>query len=130
VRGTHHVEIFVSDLEASLEFWGWLLPELGFELYQQWDEGCSYKAGDHYLVFVQAEPAYRDAGYHRKRPGLNHLALWATSTEQVKALPELLRARGVPVLYEDRDEDGGAPSDWSVFFEDPDRIKVEVVSPD
>ncbi len=37
--GLHHVEINVADLERSVEFWGWLLPELGYELYQEWAEG-------------------------------------------------------------------------------------------
>ena len=129
--GLHHVEVNVSDLARSVEFWGWLLPELGFEPYQVWDEGRSYKSGDTYLVFVQSEPGFRDQSLHRKRPGLNHIALWATSREQVRQLRGLLHERHVPVLYEDRGpDDVGHPSDWSVFFEDPDRIKVEVVAPD
>ena len=129
--GVHHVEVYVSDLGRSLEFWGWLLPQLGFELYQTWPEGRSYLCGDAYLVFVQAEEGFRSEPLHRKRPGLNHIALWATSRQQVRDLPAQLRARGIPVLYEDRPADAiGAPSEWSVFFEDPDRIKVEVVAPD
>jgi catechol 2,3-dioxygenase-like lactoylglutathione lyase family enzyme len=35
--GLHHVEINVSNLKRSVEFWGWLLPELGYELYQECD---------------------------------------------------------------------------------------------
>lgn len=129
--GLNHVEINVSDLRASIEFWGWLLPKLGFEAYQSWDEGRSWRCDDTYLVFVQAEEAYRNEGLHRKRPGLNHLALWATSAQQVRDLPDELRERGVTLLYEERAPDGiGAPSEWSVFFEDPDRLKVEVVSPE
>ncbi len=129
--GVHHVEINVRELAVSVEFWGWLLPELGFEQYQVWPEGRSYRCGDVYLVFVQSEDAYRDQPLHRKRPGLNHIALWATCAEQVRGLPERLRERGVAVLYEDRDADEeGAPSDRSVFFEDPDRNKVEVVAPE
>lgn len=129
--GLHHVEIYMSDLQVSVGFWGWLLPELGFEAYQTWEEGRSWRAGDTYLVFVQAEDGYRDERLHRKRPGLNHLSLWATSTQQVRDLPDQLRERGARVLYEDRAPDAvGAPSDWSVFFEDPDRLKVEVIAPE
>jgi len=129
--GVNHVEINVSDLDRSVEFWGWLLPQLGFELYQTWPEGRSYRCGDAYLVFVQAEDDFCAEPLHRKRPGLNHIALWATSREQVRNLPTQLRARGILVLYDDRPADAiGAPSEWSVFFEDPDRIKVEVVAPD
>lgn len=133
MTGLNHVEINVSDLRTSIDFWGWLLPQLGFEEYQTWEEGRSYwnKSADVYLVFVQAEEQFRERPYHRKGPGLNHLALWATSREQVRAMPGLLRERGVKVLYDDRPSDSiGAPSEWSVFFEDPDRIKVELVAPD
>ena len=28
--GLHHVELYVSDLDRTLAFWGWLLGELGF----------------------------------------------------------------------------------------------------
>ena len=127
--GISHVEIYVSELDRSIEFWGWLLPELGFEPYQQWDEGRSWRHGETYVVIVQApEPHGREA-LHRKRPGVNHLAFRAPSTDAVDALTEKLRERGVPLLYEDRAEGAiGAPSPWAIFFEDPDRLKVEVVA--
>lgn len=129
--GLHHVEVNVSNLSASIDFWGWLLPELGFEPYQVWEEGRSYRSESTYIVFVQAEDAYRSQPLHRKRPGLNHLALWGASKEMVRELPDRLRERGIRVLYEERAAgEIGAPSEWSVFFEDPDRIKVEVVSPE
>jgi catechol 2,3-dioxygenase-like lactoylglutathione lyase family enzyme len=130
--GLHHVEINVSDLARSIEFWGWLLPELGYELYQEWPEGRSWRrGGDTYVVFVQADERYRNYGLHRKRPGLNHLAFWAESAQQVEALPDQLRERGVKVLYTDRAADAiGAPSSYSLFFEDPERIKVEVITPE
>ena len=129
--GLHHVEVNVSNLQRSIDFWGWFLPQLGFETYQTWEEGRSYRSENTYIVFVQAEDAHRDQPLHRKRPGLNHLAFWSASKEQVKELPDRLRERGIRVLYDDRDpETIGAPSEWSVFFEDPDRIKVEVVAPE
>ena len=69
----HHIEIYVSNLQKTMVFWTWLLDELGYEVYQQWSEGISYKLGESYLVFVQTEEAYIGDGYHRKRTGLNHL---------------------------------------------------------
>jgi catechol 2,3-dioxygenase-like lactoylglutathione lyase family enzyme len=131
VGGLHHVEVNVSDLERSMAFWGWLLPALGYELYQEWEDGRSWRRGDAYLVFVQADQRYRNYGLHRKRPGLNHLAFWAESAQQVTELPARLAERGYRVLYTDRSADAiGAPSSYSVFFEDPDRIKVEVITPE
>lgn len=51
----HHVELYVSDLEKSIEFWGWFLNELGYEVFQKWEAGQSWKKGETYLVFVQTE---------------------------------------------------------------------------
>ena len=131
MSGLSHVELYVSNLDRSVEFWGWLFPRLGFHPYQEWESGKSWRLDSTYVVLVQAEPSYRDQSFHRKRPGINHLAFWAESTQQVESLTKDLRARGVRILYGDRGPDEvGAPSSYSVFFEDPDRIKVEVVAPE
>lgn len=37
----HHVELYVSNLEESIEFWGWLLEELGYVVFQKWESGRS-----------------------------------------------------------------------------------------
>ncbi|MDZ5710770.1 VOC family protein [Jeotgalibacillus haloalkalitolerans] len=124
----HHVELYVSDLKKSTEFWGWLLEELGYELYQEWESGRSWKYGETYLVFVQTEDAYLDIPYHRKRTGLNHLAFHADSREQVDELTEKLKDKGVTILYEDKHPFAGGEDYYAVFMEDPDRIKVEIVA--
>jgi len=87
----HHVELYVSDLTKSLNAWDWLLTELGYTVYQQWDEGRSYRFGATYLVFVQTEADHLEPPYHRKKTGLNHLAFHASSLEQ---LERLRRTRG------------------------------------
>ncbi|AJD92850.1 hypothetical protein JMA_35330 [Jeotgalibacillus malaysiensis] len=124
----HHIELYVSDLKKSTEFWGWLLEELGYELFQEWESGRSWKYGETYLVFVQTEDDYLDVPYHRKRTGLNHLAFHADSREHVDELTEKLRDRGVTILYEDRHPFAGGEDYYAVFIEDPDRMKVEIVA--
>jgi catechol 2,3-dioxygenase-like lactoylglutathione lyase family enzyme len=46
----HHIELYVSDLRRSQEFWGWLLEELGYAEHQRWAEGVSWRLGPTYLV--------------------------------------------------------------------------------
>jgi catechol 2,3-dioxygenase-like lactoylglutathione lyase family enzyme len=121
----HHVELYVSDLSRSLAFWGWLLGQLGYQQYQDWPEGRSYKLDATYLVFVQTESGYLDVPYHRKRTGLNHLAFWVSRKEEFEKLVQGLAKRQVSLLYPDKQ---GLGSDYhAIFFEDPDRIKVELV---
>jgi catechol 2,3-dioxygenase-like lactoylglutathione lyase family enzyme len=124
----HHIELYVSDLEASKRFWGWFLGELGYEPFQKWDSGISWKKDDFYLVFVQAEERFLEQGFHRRRIGLNHLAFHAESREQVDMMTEKLLERGYHVLYRDRHPYAGG-AHYAVYAEDPDRIKVELVAP-
>ncbi|MCX6085477.1 MAG: VOC family protein [Caldiserica bacterium] len=126
----HHVEIYCVDLKVTTEFWGWFLGLLGYSVYQEWPGGRSYRLGPTYLVFVQAEQQFCHEPYHRCRPGLNHLAFHAASRQQVDEVTELLRSRGVRILYEDRHPYAGGPGCYAVYCEDPDRMKVELDAPD
>lgn len=125
----HHVELYVSDLNRSKELWGWLLPLLGYREYQVWEHGVSYILDSTYIVFVQTEKRFQDTPYHRCRTGLNHLAFHATSRAEVDSITAELRARGVTILYEERHPHAGGADSYALFFEDPDRIKVELVAP-
>lgn len=124
----HHVEIYVKDLEKTKEFWGWLLHELDYKVYQSWDQGISYILDKSYLVFVQAEDNYLDIPYHRCRPGLNHLAFYGDSREFVDKMTLKLKQKGVKVLYEDLHPYAGGEDYYAVYFEDPNRMKVEIVA--
>ena len=75
----HHVELYVSDLARSLRFWTPLFGLLDYREFQRWPEGVSYMHGDTYLCLVQAPQQHLDAGYHRQRVGLNHLAFHGQS---------------------------------------------------
>jgi len=123
----HHVEIYVKDLEKTKEFWGWLLAELGYSEYQSWEQGISYILDKSYLVFVQAEDRFLDAPYHRCRPGLNHLAFHGGSREFVDAITAKLKQKATKILYEDLHPYAGGEDYYAVYFEDPDRMKVEIV---
>lgn len=124
----HQLELYVSNLEQSVQFWGWLLEELGYSPYQKWAQGQSWKLADTYLVFVQVEERFLDVPYHRCRVGLNHLAFHAQSTEHVDQLTQKLKEKQIPVLYSKKHPFAGGESHYAVYFEDPDRIKVELVA--
>ena len=114
----HHIEINVSNLQRSVDFWSWLLEELGYQPFQKWDGGQSWIIDKTYIVFVQTDEKF-----------LNHLAFYARSRQQVDDLTKLLKQKGVRILYEDRHPYAGGDNHYAVFFEDPDRIKVELVAP-
>ncbi|MEN0059716.1 MAG: VOC family protein [Bdellovibrio sp.] len=123
----HHIELYVSDLKKSADFWGWLLESFGYELYQDWNGGKSWRLADTYIVFVQVEERFKDVPYHRCRVGLNHLAFHGKSQQHIDEITEQLKLRGVKILYPEKHPKAGG--NYAVYFEDPDRIKVEVVAP-
>lgn len=125
----HHLELYVSNLQKSVKFWGWLLEEMGYEKFQQWEHGQSWKLGDTYIVFVQADETYLDIPYHRRRVGLNHLAFHAKSRQHVDEMTKKLKEKGVPILYMDKHPYAGGTDHYALYFEDPDRVKVELVAP-
>ncbi len=125
----HHIEINVFNLSKSIDFWGWFLEELGYSSFQEWESGRSWIKDDTYIVFVQTEERFLDIPYHRCRIGLNHLAFYAASRRHVDDLTEKLEEKGVSILYKDQHPFAGGDDHYAVYFEDPDRIKVELVAP-
>ena len=119
----HHIELYVSNLEASQTFWGWFLGELGYQPYQDWPQGFSYRLESTYLVFVATEKPHQSPPYHRKRTGLNHIA-FRIDPASLEGWRMRLKERGIPLLYPDQE----LPD--ALFFEDPDRIKVELAAYD
>ncbi|UPV77156.1 VOC family protein (plasmid) [Halorussus limi] len=123
----HHIELCTSDLEASVDFWAWLLDELGYELKNEWDDGRSWIKGPTYVVLKQATNS--DHPFDRQASGLNHLAFHAGSREQVDELTEGIREReDSAVLYDDQHPYAGGY--YALYCEDPEGIKVEVVGPE
>lgn len=125
----HHIELYVSNLDKSVEFWGWFLQELGYSSFQKWESGYSWKLDGTYIVFVQAEERFLDITYHRCRVGLNHLAFYANSRHHVDEITKALQGKGVNILYKNKHPFAGGNDHYAVYFEDPDRIKVELVAP-
>ncbi|WP_271399365.1 VOC family protein [Salinicoccus roseus] len=125
----HHIELYVLDLDRTVNFWGWLLEELGYTLFQKWGSGQSWKLNDTYIVFVQVEENFSDIPYHRCRVGLNHLAFHAISRQHVDEMTDKLKEKGINILYQKKHPFAGGDNHYVVYFEDPDRIKVELVAP-
>src|SRR5438552_2202636 len=121
-----HLDISVSDLERSGAFWAAFLKDLGYREFAKSATGSSWTNDESTVFLLQAESEYLNPPYHRKRVGLNHLAFGVSDRKQVDAMATRLRERNIPLLY-------GGPrtgrTTYAVFFEDPDRIKIEVVAP-
>jgi catechol 2,3-dioxygenase-like lactoylglutathione lyase family enzyme len=125
----HHVDLNVSDLERARAFYGELLGRLGYVPGEDDVDWCTFVHPDGwYLTLVQTDERFVGLGFHRKGIGVNHLAFAAPDRASVDDLHAWLVSRGFHVLY-------GGPMDmgdeleenYAVFFEDPDRLKLEYV---
>lgn len=124
----HHIEINVSDLTKSTQFWTWLLTKkFSYSIFQTWNKGISFQLEGMYLVFVQTDEKHIDTKYNRKNTGLNHIAFHCDSREFVDALTKELKEKNITILYPDKHPFAGGKDHYAVYFEDPDRIKVEVI---
>lgn len=124
----HHIELYVSDLKKSTAFWRWFLTEVfDYKVFQQWEQGISFIFKETYIVLVQTEKKYLEPTYHRKRIGLNHLAFHCDSRQFVDELLSKLKGKNINILYPEKHPDENDDY-YAVYFEDPDRIKIEVVA--
>jgi catechol 2,3-dioxygenase-like lactoylglutathione lyase family enzyme len=123
----HHVEIWVPDLDRAVASWGWLLESLGYEVYQDWPGGRSWRLGETYLVFERS-PDLIDTPHERRRPGLNHLAFTVEHPERVDSLTADAGAHGWTLLFADRHPHAGGPSHYAAYLENSDGFEVELVA--
>jgi catechol 2,3-dioxygenase-like lactoylglutathione lyase family enzyme len=124
----NHMDLNVSDLGRSEAFYRALADRFGWEELEHGDGWLSIGSKDFYITLVQTEDRFRGAGFHRKAVGVNHIAILATMRQDVDTLHEWLLERGVPVLYGGPlDMSDGRDPNYAVFFEDPDRLKLEFV---
>ncbi|GAB3304130.1 VOC family protein [Pseudoclavibacter terrae] len=127
VAGFHHVEVWVADLDAVRDEWGWLLSQVGWMLTEEWPGGQSWSAGSAYLTLTTS-PNMRDAPHDRRRPGVNHLAFRGGSPSAVDALVESAGENGWLPLYAERYPHAGGEDHYAGWLENSSGFKVEVVA--
>lgn len=127
MRGLHHVEVWVADLEAANESWGWLLSALGLSCTAQWPEGKTWEAEGAYLTLTTS-PNLSSTRHDRRRPGVNHLAFWGGSPAEVDAVMADAESHGWRALYHDRYPHAGGPDHYAGWLENGAGFKVEIVA--
>lgn len=116
-----HIDLRVADMAAAQEFYGQLLPALGFSVACGDDECRAYQApGD------KPEAFFCFTAEANHPPNENRIAFWAESVAELERLAEVVRAAGGrnlegPELCRDY-----SPGYYAVFFEDPSGNKLEI----
>lgn len=123
----HHVELWVPDLGRAVASWGWLLTALGYEPFQDWPGGRSWRLEATYIV-VEKSPDLVAGGHDRHRAGLNHLAFHVADEPAVDALVSAAPEYGWRLLFAERHPYAGGPDHYAAYLENTDGFEVELVA--
>ncbi len=126
VNGIAHIYITVTNYEACVPFYRRLLPFMGLTYVVRDNAESFYCIGGRTgFGIARCAPEYQDERFKQGRPGLHHVCFRARSREDVDAVHGLVREMGAKVIRTP-EEGNWAPGYYSLLFEDPDGIRIEV----
>jgi catechol 2,3-dioxygenase-like lactoylglutathione lyase family enzyme len=125
INGIAHTFLTVLDFARAREFYGELLPYLGLTPVLDGD-GFYYCVGGRTALGIRAaEEEYRGERFVQARVGLHHLCFRARNREDVDACHDFVQTIGATIVHAP-EEGPYAPGYYSVLFEDPDGIRLEM----
>jgi len=125
INGIAHTFIACSDFARSREFYGKLLPFLGMKPVLDVD-GYFYCVGGRTAFGIQpCDPSHAGERFSQSRVGLHHICFRAREREDVDTLHGYLVEIGATIVQAPR-QGPWAPGYYSVLFEDPDGIRLEI----
>lgn len=126
VVGVDHVYLTVSDMVRSLAFYDTVLGLLDFRALDAPIGGDPHRHYFNKVMQISIRPA-KGGTHDPYAPGLHHLCLQVADKAAVDRIARLLRDAGIeisdPALYPQYADDY-----YAIFFDDPDRIRHEIVA--
>ena len=126
VNGIAHIQLTVNDPDACIPFWEKLCHFLEMKTLIKGDD-IVYCIGSRTGILVRgAPPDKRDKPFDQETAGLHHLCLRAREREHVDQIFEYVQGELAANIVHGPEEGGFAPGYYSILFEDPDGIRIEV----
>jgi catechol 2,3-dioxygenase-like lactoylglutathione lyase family enzyme len=127
LNGIAHIQLTVNDPERCVPFWEKLCHFLEMKTLIK-GEGVVYCIGSRTGILVRGAPAdKRDTRFDQDRAGLHHLCFRARRREDVDAIHDfLVEELDARIVHPPEESPQFAPGYYSILFEDPDGIRVEV----
>jgi catechol 2,3-dioxygenase-like lactoylglutathione lyase family enzyme len=125
INGMAHVVLTVSDYRRARAFYARLLPAFGMKPVFDGPKFAYFVGARTAIGIEPCDPAYQGERFVQQRVGLHHLCLRARSRDDVDRCATLLREMGATIIRAPS-QGTWAPGYYSVLFEDPDGIRLEV----
>lgn len=125
LSGIAHVQLTVNDYETCAPFYEKLLGFFEMKPVVK-GESMLYCIGSRTAVMVRpSDPRFRGERFEQTRIGLHHLCFRARAREDVDQVYSFLQEMGAKIVHPP-EEGAWAPGYYSLLFEDPDGIRLEV----
>jgi catechol 2,3-dioxygenase-like lactoylglutathione lyase family enzyme len=125
VDGVAHIFITAGDFQRSREFYRKLLPYLGMKPVMD-AAGTYYCVGGHTGFGIRApRTGHEGERFDQGRPGLHHVCFRVREHDEVDEAAAFLLSIGAHIVHPPQDDEW-APGYYSVLFEDPDGVRLEI----
>jgi catechol 2,3-dioxygenase-like lactoylglutathione lyase family enzyme len=125
INGIAHIQITAGRYDVAREFYGKLLPFLGLTQVLDNDYGFYCVGGRTGVLISRPAPEHEGQRFVQQRVGLHHVCFRARSKEDVDEAYAFVQTLGVPIIHGPQ-RDGWAPGYYSILFEDPDGVRLEL----
>lgn len=125
INGMAHVILAVSEWERCKDFYEALLPFLGLKRTFSGQDMIYYVGGRTAVGVSRCDTQYTQDRFVQNSVGLHHACFRARSREDVDTVYTFLKERQARIVHPP-EEGSWAPGYYSVLFEDPAGIRIEV----
>ena len=127
VNGIAHIQLTISNATECLPFWDALLHFFEMETLIR-NETTLYCIGSRTGILLREAPAdTREQRFDQDTSGLHHLCFRARSQTDVDKIFEFVaNETNATIVHGPEDGSRFAPGYYSILFEDPDGIRIEV----
>ena len=126
INGVAHIQFTVNDPAVSLPFWESLCHFMGMKTLIRNEETVYCIGGRTGLLARAAPEENRGHKFDQWNVGLHHFCLRARSREDVDAIHQHAVSLDANIVHPPEDGNEFAPGYYSVLFEDPDGIRIEI----
>jgi catechol 2,3-dioxygenase-like lactoylglutathione lyase family enzyme len=125
INGIAHVMLTVSDFKKCQPFYHRILTEMGMTPVIYEDSWLYCVGGRTAIGIMEADEKHRGERFVQTRVGLHHICIRARAREEVDKLHEILLELDAHIVHPP-EEGPWAPGYYSLLFEDPDGIRLEI----